>query len=52
MTGKQGSGFWPLSLVFVLWLISSFVGQNKNCFNACIAEEYFACLHIACESET
>ena len=26
--------------------------EIKNSFNACVKEECFSCLHIACESET
>ena len=40
---------WTSNLVFVLKLISTFIGQNiKNLFHAYVKEGPFASLHIVC----
>jgi hypothetical protein len=43
---------WPLSLVFVFKLISTFIGQNQKLFLSCVEEQCSAPLTIAREKQT
>ena len=49
---NEAEGPWPVTLVFVFKIISTFIGQNPKFFHACVEEGCSASLAIAREKQT